>query len=246
MKKISTIVISYNAETTIERCLGSAAQISDQIVVVDSFSTDKTVDLARKYTNDVYTHEWCGYAQQKKIALERTSNQWVLWIDSDEELSEALIKEIRAIDFSFDGYCIPRQIYYLNKWIKHCGWYPDYVLRLFKKDRGTFNNEIIHESVSLCGSTAYLKSPLYHYSYRNIAHHLEKMNQFTSLAAQKMYSQNKSVTIVSLLSHTLGHFFKTFFLKKGFMDGMEGVIVCILSAYYVFLKYAKLWELQKK
>lgn len=243
MEKISAIIITYNVEDTIDRCLQSVQKIASEIIVVDSFSTDNTISILKKYSVRVYTQKWLGYAKQKKFALKKTTNNWILWIDADEEISPKLIHEIKEVNFLHDGYWLPRKVFYLQKWIHHCGWYPDYVLRLFRKDKGTFNDEIIHEQVILKGSSLYLKQPLFHYSYKNITHHLEKMNTFTSLSAEKMFQQKRKSSFMIIIGHTLVHFMQKYLLKKGFLDGIAGLIICSLGAYQVFLKYAKLWEL---
>jgi glycosyltransferase involved in cell wall biosynthesis len=243
MKNISVIIITFNAAATLEKCLSSVADLSDDIVVVDSFSTDNTPAIAGRFTDRFYQQKWLGYSRQKQVALEKTKNDWVLWIDSDEEVSEALKKEIAACDGSRDGYYLNRKTRYLNRWINHCGWSPDYVLRLFRKDRGRFNDAVVHEGIELKGSTNRLTGKLHHYTYRDIRHHIEKMNQFTSLAAEGMAARGKKSGWLKLSFHTVGHFIKTYFIKKGFLDGTAGLIVCILSSCYVFLKYAKLWEM---
>ena len=246
MEKISTIIITGNAESTIEKCLESVKDISDEIIVVDSLSTDKTLDYVRKYTDKVFSQEWLGYSKQKQVALEKTKNNWILWVDADEVLSTGLVEKIKGLDFTQEGYCFNRKTFYLNRMINHCGWHPDYVLRLFRKDKGTLTDDLVHEKVILSGDKVYLKELLYHYSYRNVSHHLEKMNEFTSLAAQKMYDEKKKVTPLSTLFHSLGHFIKVYFIKLGFLDGFAGFVVCTLSGYYVFLKYVKLWELYRQ
>ena len=244
-EKISTIVITFNSEATIEKCLKSAMSISDEIIIVDSFSTDRTVEICKNYTKKIFTHKWLGYSKQKEIAVEKAVNSWILWIDSDEELSSELIFEIQSLNFSCTAYYLNRKNYYLNRWINHCGWYPDYIIRLFRKDKGRFSNDIIHEKVVINGKIDQIKGILYHYSYRDISHHLEKMNSFTSAIAQKMFQQNKKVTPLTIIFHSVWYFFRTYILKKGYLDGFAGFIVCVLGGYYVFLKYIKLWELYK-
>jgi len=243
MPKISTIIICFNEEANIERCIESAASISDEIVVVDSESTDRTAELARKYTERVIIRDWPGYGKQKQWALAQASHDWVLSLDADEELSPELRIEIEQLDFDADGYHLPRRVWYLNRWINHSGWYPDYVLRLFKREKGTFTDNILHESVTLDGSSKRLKNDLRHYSYRDVTHHLEKMNMFTSLAAKQMYDAGRragvhSVTIVPFLE-----FIKVYLVKRGILDGVPGLIIATLHATYVFQKYAKLIEL---
>jgi glycosyltransferase involved in cell wall biosynthesis len=246
MEKISTILIAFNEARNIERCLTSVQSFSDEIIVVDSFSSDETATLARKYTSQVYQQQWLGYAGQKKFALEKTGLPWVFWIDADEEVSGNLQKEIRSLSFDVDGYRIARTTRYLNRWIRHGCWNPDTVLRLFRKDRGGFTDAVVHEQFRLQGVSRLLNGTLYHYSYRDIAHHLSKMNSFTTLAAQNMQQRGKRASFSALLLRPAFHFVKGYLLRRGFLDATPGLIVALLDSYYVFLKYAKLWELQRQ
>ena len=242
MQNLSVIIITHNAAATLEKCLESVSDLSDDIVIVDSFSTDETPAIAKRFTNRFYQQEWLGYSRQKEVSLDKTKHDWVLWVDSDEVVSDKLKKEIIAAPDNCDGYYINRRTWYLNRWINHCGWNPDYILRLFRKDRGHFNNAMLHEGFICTGKKGHLKGDLHHYTYRDIRHHIEKMNQFTSIAAQSMVLRNKKAGWLKILFHSIGHFIKTFFIKRGFLDGTAGLIVCVLSSYYAFLKYAKLWE----
>lgn len=243
MPKISTIIISFNEEANIERCIESVAGISDEIVVVDSGSTDRTAEIARRYTDRVIIREWPGYGKQKQWALDQVSHEWVFSVDADEEVSPELKAEIETLDFRADGYYLPRRVWYLNRWINHCGWYPDYVLRLFKKKRGGFTDNILHESVVLKGTTERLKNNLHHYSYRDVTHHLEKMNTFTSLAAKQMYARGTRAGVYSVSIVPFLEFIKVYFLKRGILDGLPGLVIATLHACYVFEKYAKLFEM---
>lgn len=243
MQKISTLVITYNEERNIERCLESVLPISEEIIVVDSHSTDATVEIARRYTSRVYSRDWPGYGKQKQWALDQASHPWVLSIDADEELSPELRDEIRQLSFDRDGYWVPRKVWYLNRWIEHGGWYPNYVLRLFEREKAKFTENILHESAEVLGETARLRNPLHHYSYRDVSHHLEKMNTFTSLAAKQMYARGRRAGLFSILCFPPLEFFKAYFLKRGFLDGRAGLVIASLHATYVFQKHAKLFEL---
>jgi len=245
MPAISAIVITHNEERNIGRCLASVAPIAEQIVVVDSKSSDRTVELARKFTPEVHVREWSGYARQKQWALDRCRHEWIFWVDADEEVSVDLREEIRALDFTRDGYRVPRKVWYLGRWIRHCGWYPGYVLRLFRRDRGSFDDRLVHERVKLNGSVAHLSGPLYHYSYRDIAHHLAKMNEFTSLAAEQLYREGRRTSPPELVARSVSRFLRMYTLQRGFLDGAAGLVVSVLGGYYVFLKYAKLYEKQR-
>lgn len=242
MQNISTVILTKNEEKTIERSLKSVIALSDDVIVVDCFSEDKTVEIARQYTDKVFLNDWPGFSEQRKFGLSKTINDWILWIDADEEISPALAEEIRSLDFAADGYAIPILVNYLGRWIRHCGWYPDYKMRLFNKQKGQFNDVMVHESFSVQGKIQRLKAPIHHYSYRDISHHIEKMNNYTSLAALQMKQKGKKVSILSALGHSVSRFFKMYLLKLGCLDGKQGIIISVLGSYYVFLKYIKRWE----
>ena len=244
MVKISAVVLTKNEEKNIERCLKSAAAISDEIIVVDSLSNDRTVEIAKAYTDKIFLNPWPGFSEQRIFALTKTSHDWILWLDADEEAPPDLADEIRTLDFDKDGYYIPRLVHYLGRWIRHCGWYPDYTLRLFNKNKGHFSNVLVHESFTVSGTTGKLKHPIRHYPYRNISHHLEKMNVYTDLSALQKQRKGKATTIASALFHSFFRFFKMYLLKRGFLDGGPGLVVSVLGSVYVFLKYIKQWELQ--
>jgi glycosyltransferase involved in cell wall biosynthesis len=244
MESISTVVICQNEERNIERCLKSVAPFSDEIVVVDSGSTDRTVDIARSYATRVMSREWLGYGRQKQFAMENSSRPWVFSIDADEEVSPGLCEEILSLDFGADGYEMPRKAWYLNRWVEHSGWYPGYILRLFRREAGTFTDEIVHEYVSVSGNVTRLKNDLYHYSYRDVAHHIQKMNDFTTLSAGQMHEEKRRAGVHNIALFPFFEFFKVYVLKRGFLDGLAGLTISALHAYYVFLKYAKLYELQ--
>ena len=244
---VSAIIITKNAGRTIERCCASLAGLVDEIVVVDCGSVDATLDIARKHTPHVFHQDWLGYARQKQVAIDKTRNDWVLWIDADEEVSPGLRQELsrRPLDGA-DGFFIPRLVWYLGGWVRHCGWYPAPVLRLFKKNKGRLSDAIIHESVRLNGVAGRLDNPLYHYPYRNIAHHLEKMREFTDLGAQSLCARGRRVAVADAPLHAMGRFLRMYFLKAGFLDGFRGMVICVLGACSVFLEYAAAWEMQHR
>jgi glycosyltransferase involved in cell wall biosynthesis len=241
---ISSIVITFNEQERIQACLESVASFSDEIIVVDSHSTDATVDIARKFATRVIEHDWLGYGRQKQLALEAATRPWVFSIDADEVASPELQAEIRSLPLDCDGYEVARPVWYLGRWIRHSGWYPGYVLRLFPKERGSFTGDAVHESVRVTGPTRRLRGDLLHYSYRDVAHHVAKMNEFTTLSAGQMYGEGRRAGLGSLVVRPWLEFHKVYLLKRGFLDGFPGLVVSILHAFYVFLKYAKLWELR--
>jgi glycosyltransferase involved in cell wall biosynthesis len=240
-QKFSVTMITFNEEQLVRDALESV-KWADEIVVIDSLSTDQTVAICREYTEHVYQVPWHGYVEQKNIATEKTSYTWVLNIDADERVSQELAEEIRSVLLEtphYVGYYIPRKTYYLGDWINHCGWYPDYTLRLFNKQASRWVGKALHEKVEVQGATAYLHYDLYHYTYEDIADHVQKMNSYTSIAAAH---KSSTVSGSKILFRTAFTFLKKYLLQQGFRDGTRGMIVCLLSAFTVTLKYAKLWE----
>jgi glycosyltransferase involved in cell wall biosynthesis len=244
---LSVIVITRNEEKNIVDCLNSV-NWADEIVVVDSGSTDKTVELAKQVTSQVFVTEWKGYSDSKNVALSKTKHEWVLWLDADERVMPELAKEIqeivRAGDSGVSGYEVARRAYFLGKWIKHCGWYPGYVLRLFKKKGVKFNDAQVHERLEFAGTTGRLKHDLLHYTDNNLFHYYSKFNNYTSLAADDLAKAGRKYSVYDLLVRPPYLFLKMYILRLGFLDGMHGLILSVLSSAYVFTKYAKVWEKQ--
>jgi glycosyltransferase involved in cell wall biosynthesis len=249
MSKLSVTIITYNEEENIKDCLESV-KWSDEIVIVDSFSSDKTVEIAREFTPKVFQNKWTNFSEQKNLALEKASNEWVLSVDADERATPKLKEEILTIlnsEFqSFNGYYIPRRNHYLGRWIRHCGWYPDYKLRLFRRAKGRFNERTVHESVVVEGRKGYLKSYLNHYSYKNLSDHLGRIDKFSTLAAEQMFRDGKRARFFDLLFLPLTRFIKMYLIKRGYLDGIYGLIVSVMGSFYVFTKYLKLWELSRR
>jgi len=245
---LSVVVITYNEEANIERALKSVAW-ADEIVVVDSESTDRTVEICRRYTDRVITRPWEGYIAQKNFALSQAAHDWVLSIDADEEVSPELAESIgRAMggDHRFDGYMVKRRVFYLGRWINHCGWYPDWRTRLVLKGKARWVGDQVHETLEVDGSVGRIEDgDLNHYSYRNISDHLARIDRYTTLIARRNFESKRRARWYALLLRPIFNFFKKYFLQLGFLDGRQGFIVCVLASYYVFLKYAKLWELQR-
>ena len=246
--KLSVILITLNEEKNIAPCLESV-KWADEIIVVDSQSKDRTREIAARYTDKVFSVEWKGYSANKNYALDKCSGDWVLWIDADERVSPELKTEIIRIlnnKPTADGFEIPRKAFFLGRWIKHCGWYPGYVLRLFRREKANFDNQLVHESVRLDGSKGRLKQALLHYTDKNLDHYLTKFNNYTSLAARELVDKNRRTNPMSMLIRGVLTFCRMSFVRLGFLDGVEGLILSLLSGGYVFTKYAKLWELRRK
>ncbi len=244
MPKISTVVITFNEEGNIGRCLRSVASFSDEIIVVDSNSTDRTVEIARDHGAQVFTNTWPGYGKQKQWALNKVAHPWVFSIDADEEVSPELATEIASLDFSKDGYEMPRAVWYLNRWIKHGVWYPGYILRLFRRDKGLFSEDPVHELVRVSGTVRRLRGDLLHYTYRDINHHLEKIEEFTTIAARQMFEEHRRAGVAHVVAYPFLEFLKVYISKRGFLDGLAGFVIAVFHSFYVFLKYAKLRELR--
>ncbi len=241
---VSVIIITLNEEKNIGACLQSV-NWADEIVIVDSFSTDKTVEIAKKYTDKVILHPFDGYAENKNLALDHTTSEWVLWLDADERVPPELAAEIRhAVNGpQVQGFEIPRKAFFLGRWIQHCGWYPGYVLRLFKKQSARFNDNRVHEGLNLNGARGRLNNALLHFTDDKLEHYMWKFNRYTSLAAEERLQRGRRAGIGSILFRPVFAFMKMYIMKRGFLDGMEGLVLCLLSAGYVAVKYAKTWEL---
>lgn len=242
LPKISATIITFNEEENIERCLQSIKWI-DEIVVVDSFSTDSTLEICNKYNCNIIQTEWKGFGKTKKFAVDNSKNEWILSIDADEEVSEELKERILNITGKekYNGYKIKRRSFYLGKEIKHCGWDRDYPLRLFNKNAGNFNEKEVHESVKIDGEKGRLEEPIYHYTYPDIATHVKKMNRYSDLGQSEIKSKNGYGIIASLLLG-INKFIKMYFIQKGFLDGKIGFLLSIHSAFGVYLKYIKTWQ----
>jgi glycosyltransferase involved in cell wall biosynthesis len=247
--KISVVIITKNEEKNIARCLESV-KWADEIVIVDSQSEDRTLEIAEKYNAKIYSPPWHGYGPAKKEGVDKASNDWIFSIDADEEVSEQLKKEMLTILSNHDnktfGYFVPRLTNFLGRWIKRSGWYPDYVLRLFNKEHGNFNDAVIHEAVEINEPKAYLKSDLLHYSYPDLDEYFRKFNLYTTIGAEELFKKGKKSGFVNICLRPIVAFIKQYIIKLGFLDGMEGFLVCYLSAKAVLVKYAKLRTMIRK
>jgi len=246
---ISVIVITYNEENTIADCLVSV-QWADDIIVVDAYSKDRTVGLVRKFTSKVFQKKWEGYVSAKQFGMEQAAHEWILWLDADERVPDDLAIEIqRTIVKTSDShaaYEITRRAFFLGKWIRHCGWYPGYVLRLFQKGKVQFTSSRVHERLESDGPVGRLQHDLLHYTDENLYHYFIKLNRYTSLAAEDLNEATYRFKLSDILIRPTFLFCKMYFIKRGFLDGMHGLILSALSAGYVFCKYAKTWELQQQ
>lgn len=243
--RISACVTAGNEERNIARCLASLTWC-DEIVVVDSFSRDRTLEISRQFTPRVYQHEWLGYIGQKNLVIGMASCPWVLVLDADEEVSPALrdeiLREVEADAGGFSGYQFPRIVHYLGRWIRHGEWYPDIKLRLFCKDCGRAEGREPHDHIVVRGAVRRLKNPIYHYTYEDLRDHIDTMNRFSTITAREMFREGERFHWTDFLLRPLWRFFKAYIIKLGVLDGKRGLLIAAVSSFGVLVKYAKLWE----
>jgi glycosyltransferase involved in cell wall biosynthesis len=246
MNKISIIIITKDEEKNISDCLKSV-EWADEIILVDSESKDKTVELAKEFTKKIFVRKWEGYAPQKRYALNLAKNEWVLSLDADERVTPELKDEILKFDpGQYSGFKIRRKNFLLKKEITSCGWEKDFQLRLLKKDKASLSDRLVHEKFIVDGLVNTLKNPMLHYTFASFSEYLNKINNYTSLKAQELFRRKKRVGAWTIFSHTVSAFFAFFFIKKGFKDGVYGMIISLLHSVSTLMNYIKLWELQNK
>jgi glycosyltransferase involved in cell wall biosynthesis len=239
--KITATIITQDEERNIARAMESL-RCCDEIVVVDSGSSDRTPEIAQKLGARVIDSPWGGYAKQKNYAAECSTNDWILSIDADEALSEALegeIWHIRKNGPRYDAYTMPRMAQYLGRWILHSGWYPDRKVRLYDRRKAQWVGEYVHESVVVRGTIGHLESDLLHFTCNSLSEHLKTMDRYTTLAAEQLVSQGKHVGYTQLLLDPAWTFVRTWIFRRGFQDGVEGLTIAWMAALYNFVKYAK-------
>jgi glycosyltransferase involved in cell wall biosynthesis len=245
--KISVVIITLNEEKNIGRCLDSVVDIADEILIVDSFSTDRTQEICKKYSVKFLQHKFEGYSEQKNWANKQASFPHILSLDADEALSEELKKNIHAIkcNWNANAYCFNRLTNYCGKWIYHTGWYPDKKLRLWDRRFGNWQG-IIHEKVILTnGETHFLKGNLLHYSYYSISQHIRQMNKFSEIGAKNILQKGKKVSFWKILVNPIVKFLRFYFINLGFLDGFYGFMISEITAFETFLKYSKAFNIQK-
>ncbi|GAA4469365.1 glycosyltransferase family 2 protein [Nemorincola caseinilytica] len=245
MVRISVIVITYNEEKHLARCLASVSGIADEILVVDSHSTDATATIAVSYGARVVQHVFEGYARQKNYGTSLAANDWILSLDADEEVTPALRESILRVKQApaHHVYKMPRMTSYCSKWIKHAGWYPDHQTRLYDRTKGAWQDKKVHEywkAHNEADRTGLLAGDLLHYSFDSISQHLRKIERYTELAAQDAVERGKTASVLKVIFSPFWHFVSEYFVKLGFLDGFHGFVICRLSAYAAFAKYSKI------
>ncbi len=244
MIRLSVAIITFNEEKNIGRCLASLKDVADEIIVVDSNSTDKTAEIARSYGARVILNPFEGYGQQKNLATDSASNDWVLSLDADEELAPEITKSILQVKEhqQYNVYEMARFTNYCGQWIKHSGWYPDKQTRLYNRTKGRWIEKKVHEYWDLYeeGKKGLLKGDLLHYSYTSLEDHLSKIDRYSELSALDAVARGKKASLLTIIFSPFWHFFNEYFIKLGFLDGFHGYTICKLSAYATFSKYTKI------
>lgn len=244
--KISASIIVRNEEENVA-ALCETLDWADEIVIVDSDSTDRTVEIARRYTDKVFNRPFQGYKDKHEFADAQTTGDWIFWIDADERVTPELREAIEALRRRDpaslpDGFRIARRTHYQGRWILHSGWYPDYQMRLYRKSASYWDGVAPHETARVRGSIETLPGEFLHYTKRDLSEHHRVLDSYTSLAADYLFRQGKKARGVDLFVLPIAAFLRTYFFKHGFRDGLPGLIIAMFTAYSVFLKYAKLWE----
>lgn len=244
--KISATIIVRNEEDNIANVCETVSWV-DEIVIVDSDSSDKTVEIARRYTDKIFDREFKGYQDKHEYADAQTTGDWIFWIDADErvttELREAILAlKDKADNELADGYRIARKTWYLDRWIKHSGWYPDYQMRLYRKDKSYWDGVAPHQTARVDGRVETLDGEFLHYTKRSLSEHARVTDSYATLAAEHIANGGRKIGAFGIVSNAIAAFFRTYIFKQGFRDGVPGLIIAGFTAYGVFLKCAKVWE----
>ncbi len=244
---VSATVLTYNNAATLDRCLESIDWV-DETIVVDSLSTDESVEIARRRGARVVQRPWPGFIAQRNFSKEQARGEWILWIDADEQvplaLRQEMIQALETWDGRIQGYWVPRCSFYLGRWIRHGAWYPDLSIRLFRSAGHVWGGEEPHAAVQIQGPVGRLRNDLLHYNYPSLAHQIRTVDHYSGLSAQELFARGERFRLHKMLLHPLGRFVKEYLLRQGFRDGLPGLIIVAATMFYVFSKYAKLWELE--
>lgn len=248
MSKISGLIICKNEEKNIEECIKSILWC-DEILIIDSYSEDSTIDLAEKHTDKIFQNEWKGFSEQRKFGLTKVNYEWIFSLDADERCTKELEAEIKNLlkkdSIPENGFEIPRKSFFLNKWIKHGGWYPNYQLRLFKKQFAGLSDRLVHESYTVEGPTGKLENNILHYTVSSVSEYVTKINTYSNLSALEKKNKKK-INFLDILVMPQIAFFIQYVLKGNFLDGMGGLMVSKFHMITKLLNNMKIWEIQNK
>ncbi len=241
--RLTAVILAKNEEENLPGCLESVQKLADEIILIDDYSSDKTAEIARKAGVRIYSRKLDNFSSQRNFALEKVKSSWVLFIDPDEEVSPELAQEMKkAIQSNkFDGFRIPRKNIIFGKWIKHSGWYPDFQLHLFKKEKGKYEG-MVHEQVEIKGKVGELKNFLVHKNYESISQYLEKLSRYTSLEKEFQIDSGYKFSWQDLIKKPLGEFLRRFFAEEGYKDGIHGLALALLQSFSELVVYLKIWE----
>ena len=241
---ISALVLTYNEESRIARCL-DALDFADEIIVVDSYSNDGTLDIVEKYTDKIFQKEFEGFSSQWNMAIEQAGEDWVLIVGADEVIPKELASEIKQADgmAEYDGYRMPRSTFFIGRRMRHCGWYPDYQLRLMRREKANIPHRLVHETLVCDDPVGTLKSPIIHYSYDTMSDYCRKMVLYAKAAAEQKYNEGRSFHLIDMLLNPGHTFVKMYIAQLGFLDGVHGLALSSLTACSSLLRYAYLWEM---
>lgn len=247
-EKMSVVIVTKDEESNISECIKSVSW-ADEIIVVDSGSKDRTCDVSRELGADVIERKWIGYADQKNFGIEQAKNNWVMSLDADERISDNLREILFSIfvkDSIYEGYRFPRKNIFFGKWMKHGDLWPDYQIRLFRKGKAFFNDRHVHESVQVDGEVCELNEPILHYSYQNVSDFFQRQKDYAILSARESLRSGITFKRTDIFFRPLWRFFRSYIIKSGWKDGIEGFIVSAGLAWYVFMRFAIILELKRK
>ena len=242
--KISVAIITLNAAKELDRCLASVA-FADQVVVLDQNSSDDTVEVCARHGVEIHQTKWLGFGLTKNKAVSLCRNPWVLSVDTDEVVTEELKQAIENLpeDTATAAFTVNRLSRFLGSWIHHCGWHPEHVVRLFHRERAGFNDLPVHESIETEGAVARLSGLLHHHTYESMEQYIEKLNRYTTLAAEEMHGKGQSIVLPLAVVRSQATFWRMWILQGGIFDGWAGFVLCLSSSFYVLSKYTKLWRM---
>jgi len=247
-QKVSVYVMTFNEEANIRDCLESV-KWADEIVVMDSFSTDRTVEICRRFTDRIVQEKFAGFGALRNNAVAHCTHDWILSVDADERVTRELKEEVLrklAKGPDADAYYVPRKSHFLGSWVRHCGWYPDYRQpQFFRKHKLKYREQLVHESFDLDGRIGYLNEHVLQYPFLNLAQFLKKMDRYSSLRAEEMAKDGKNFHVVQAVARPAAMFCRMYVQKLGFLDGKIGFILSLLYGYYTMIKYIKLWEMRQ-